>query len=104
MINYNFEDKYVLKCNGFVEIEKGDIMLIVGQSGAGKTTLLDILAGTWEVGECRGSILIGEDNRECIGDNEFRRQTIGTLHVEDKLIYYYKEFPAIDAIYYACYF
>eukprot|EP00494_Astrolonche_serrata_P005591 UN05607 len=79
-------------------------MLVVGHSGAGKTTLLDIIAGTWPVGKIEGSILIGKEERECIGDTQFRRQTIGTLHVEDELLYFYGECPTIETIYYASYF
>lgn len=76
-----------------LEIQKGDIQLLMGPSGSGKTTLLSILAGL--LTPTGGSVyLLGEEITRMSRSKltQFRRQHIGFIFQDSNL------FPAMTAI------
>jgi putative ABC transport system ATP-binding protein len=76
-----------------LEIQKGDIQLLMGPSGSGKTTLLSILAGL--LTPTAGSVyLLGEEITRMSRSKltQFRRQHIGFIFQDSNL------FPAMTAI------
>jgi putative ABC transport system ATP-binding protein len=76
-----------------LDIQKGDIQLLMGPSGSGKTTLLSILAGL--LTPTSGSVyLLGEEITQMSRTKltEFRRQHIGFIFQDSNL------FPAMTAI------
>ena len=61
-----------------LDIEKGEICVIVGQSGAGKTTLLNILGGMDNLAS--GRVVLDGNDISCYGEKElatYRRYDIG---------------------------
>ncbi len=61
-----------------LDIEKGEICVIVGQSGAGKTTLLNILGGMDNL--TSGRVVLDGNDISCYGEKElatYRRYDIG---------------------------
>lgn len=76
-----------------MEVQKGDIQLLMGPSGSGKTTLLSILAGL--LTPTRGRVyLLGEEITRLSRTKlaRFRRQHIGFIFQDFNL------FPALTAI------
>jgi len=77
-----------------VEIEKGELISIVGASGAGKTTLLQIL-GTLDVPD-QGSLLFNNTNLLTLNDRQlstFRNKHIGFIFQFHHLL---PEFTALE--------
>lgn len=62
-LNKNFVDKKVLKDIN-LQVEKGDIFMIIGESGVGKTTLIRCLCGleTYDSGKISFPTEEGDDN------------------------------------------
>ena len=61
-----------------LEIEKGEICVILGSSGSGKSTLLNMLGGLDHLDE--GEIIIGERNLSGYKNNkltEYRKEDVG---------------------------
>ena len=79
-----------------IEIEKGEIVSIVGASGAGKSTLLHIL-GTLDDSDA-GELLIKGENITSLNNNQiarFRNQNIGFVFQFHNLL---PEFSAMENI------
>ena len=79
-----------------LNVEKGEIISIVGASGAGKTTLLQII-GTLEKPD-RGSIIINNTNINALSEkklSEFRNSNIGFVFQFHHLL---PEFTALENI------
>ena len=79
-----------------IEIEKGEIVSIVGASGAGKSTLLHIL-GTLDDSDA-GKLFIKGDNITSLNSNQiarFRNQNIGFVFQFHNLL---PEFTALENI------
>jgi len=94
-INKSFGDLQVLK-NVSLEIEKGEIVSIVGASGAGKTTLLQII-GTLDKPDS-GLVKINETPVFGLSENalsKFRNQHIGFVFQFHQLL---PEFSAVENV------
>jgi putative ABC transport system ATP-binding protein len=60
-----------------IDIEKGEILSVVGSSGSGKSTLLNILGGLdWEYS---GDIIVDGKNIREYDQNYYRRYIVGTI-------------------------
>ena len=60
-----------------IDIEKGEILSVVGSSGSGKSTLLNILGGLdWEY---EGDIVVDGKNIREYDQNFYRRYIVGTI-------------------------
>lgn len=99
-INKHYEDLHVLK-NVSLQIQKGEIVSIVGPSGAGKTTLLQIL-GTLDVldkkDNASSSLLINETSIIDLKDAElskFRNLNLGFIFQFHQLL---PEFTALENV------
>ncbi|WP_353079532.1 ABC transporter ATP-binding protein [Flavobacterium sp.] len=99
-INKHYGDLHVLK-NVSLQIQKGEIVSIVGPSGAGKTTLLQIL-GTLDVldkkDNASSSLLINETSIIDLKDAElskFRNLNLGFIFQFHKLL---PEFTALENV------
>lgn len=99
-INKHYGDLHVLK-NVSLQIQKGEIVSIVGPSGAGKTTLLQIL-GTLDVLDKKenasSSLLINETSIIDLKDAElskFRNLNLGFIFQFHQLL---PEFTALENI------
>ena len=94
-INKSFGDLQVLKDVSF-QVQKGEIVSIVGASGAGKTTLLQII-GTLDQADS-GSIHINGDKIVKMSDSKlsaFRNEHIGFIFQFHQLL---AEFSALENI------
>lgn len=94
-IKKSYQDREVLKGVDF-EVQKGEIVAIVGDSGAGKSTLLHII-GTLEIPD-EGSIQIDNQNLNVLKGNkmaQFRNQHIGFVFQFHNLL---PEFNALENI------
>ena len=79
-----------------LQIEKGEVVSIVGPSGAGKTTLLQIM-GTLDTPDT-GSVLIGETDVTQLSQKEmarFRNQHLGFVFQFHQLL---PEFTALENV------
>lgn len=79
-----------------LQIEKGEVVSIVGPSGAGKTTLLQIM-GTLDTPDT-GSVLIGDTDVTQLGQKEmarFRNQHLGFVFQFHQLL---PEFTALENV------
>jgi lipoprotein-releasing system ATP-binding protein len=99
-INKHYGDLHVLK-NVSLQIQKGEIVSIVGPSGAGKTTLLQIL-GTLDVLDKKdntsNSLLINETSIIDLKDGElskFRNLNLGFIFQFHQLL---PEFTALENV------
>lgn len=99
-INKHYGDLHVLK-NVSLQIQKGEIVSIVGPSGAGKTTLLQIL-GTLDVLDKKdntsNSLLINETSIIDLNDAElskFRNLNLGFIFQFHQLL---PEFTALENV------
>jgi lipoprotein-releasing system ATP-binding protein len=99
-INKHYGDLHVLK-NVSLQIQKGEIVSIVGPSGAGKTTLLQIL-GTLDVldkkDNASSSLLINETSIIDLKDAElskFRNLNLGFIFQFHQLL---PEFTALENV------
>jgi lipoprotein-releasing system ATP-binding protein len=99
-INKHYGDLHVLK-NVSLQIQKGEIVSIVGSSGAGKTTLLQIL-GTLDVLDKKdntsSSLLINETSIIDLKDTElskFRNLNLGFIFQFHQLL---PEFTALENV------
>lgn len=99
-INKHYGDLHVLK-NVSLQIQKGEIVSIVGHSGAGKTTLLQIL-GTLDVldkkDNASSSLLINETSIIDLKDAElskFRNLNLGFIFQFHQLL---PEFTALENV------
>jgi lipoprotein-releasing system ATP-binding protein len=99
-INKHYGDLHVLK-NVSLQIQKGEIVSIVGPSGAGKTTLLQIL-GTLDVldkkDNASSSLLINENSIIDLKDAElskFRNLNLGFIFQFHQLL---PEFTALENV------
>ena len=99
-INKHYGDLHVLK-NVSLQIQKGEIVSIVGPSGAGKTTLLQIL-GTLDVldkkDNASSSLLINETSIIDLKDGElskFRNLNLGFIFQFHQLL---PEFTALENV------
>ena len=99
-INKHYGDLHVLK-NVSLQIQKGEIVSIVGPSGAGKTTLLQIL-GTLDVLDKKdntsSSLLINETSIIDLKDTElskFRNLNLGFIFQFHQLL---PEFTALENV------
>ena len=77
--SYGKKDAAINVLNGLsLEIEKGEICVLLGPSGSGKSTLLNIIGG---IDSCdRGDILINGKKRNTMNEKElteYRRQYLG---------------------------
>jgi putative ABC transport system ATP-binding protein len=75
-----------------LELERGEIVLVMGPSGSGKTTLLSMLGGLLRVSE--GEIWIDGTNIAALGERElplFRARTFGFIFQDFNLV------PALSA-------
>ena len=77
--SYGKKDAAINVLNGLsLEIEKGEICVLLGPSGSGKSTLLNIIGG---IDSCdRGDILINGKKRNTMNEKElteYRRQNLG---------------------------
>lgn len=60
-----------------IDIEKGEVLSVVGSSGSGKSTLLNILGGLdWEY---KGDIIVDGKNIREYDQNYYRRYIVGTI-------------------------
>lgn len=94
-IKKSYQDREVLKGVDF-EVQKGEIVAIVGDSGAGKSTLLHII-GTLEIPD-EGSIQIDNQNLRVLKGTQmaqFRNQHIGFVFQFHNLL---PEFNALENI------
>ena len=94
-IHKSFEGLEVLK-GGSLNINKGEIVSIIGASGAGKSTLLQIL-GTLTKSD-KGSIQIYNQNIQKFNSKDlskFRNQEIGFIFQEHQLL---PEFSALENV------
>ncbi len=94
-IKKTFGDVEVLK-GVDIEVEKGQIVSIVGSSGAGKTTLLQIL-GTL-LNADTGTVIIDNTNTSSLNDKQlskFRNQKIGFVFQFHHLL---PEFSALENV------
>lgn len=67
-----------------LNIEKGELVSIVGSSGSGKSTILNILGGLdWDY---EGDIVIDGKNIREYNPNEYRRYVVGTVFQQFYLI------------------
>ena len=67
-----------------INIEKGELVSIVGSSGSGKSTILNILGGLdWDY---EGKIIIDGKNIREYNHNEYRRYVVGTVFQQFYLI------------------
>lgn len=67
-----------------INIEKGELVSIVGSSGSGKSTILNILGGLdWDY---EGKIIIDGKNIREYNPNEYRRYVVGTVFQQFYLI------------------
>ena len=90
-----FDNLEVLKGVSF-EVEKGEMVAIVGHSGAGKTTMLQII-GTLDKPNS-GSIIIGGQDISQLSEKElshFRNQEIGFIFQFHQLL---PEFTALENV------
>ncbi len=95
-LNKHFGDLQVLK-NISLEINKGEIVAIVGASGAGKTTLLQIL-GTLEKSDQNSNLIINNQNISLLKDKElsrFRNLNLGFVFQFHQLL---PEFTALENV------
>ena len=95
-IHKSFGDLEVLK-GVDLEIEKGEIVAIVGPSGAGKTTLLQIL-GTLDRATESNSLMINEVDVTRLNDkalSRFRNKNIGFIFQFHQLL---PEFTALENV------
>lgn len=94
-IHKSFDTLEVLK-GVSLQVEKGEIVSIVGPSGAGKTTLLQIL-GTLDLPN-RGTVKVDGSELGKLNDNElavFRNRVIGFIFQFHQLL---PEFSAIENV------
>ena len=94
-IHKSYGDVEVLKGIN-IDIQKGEIVSIVGKSGAGKTTLLQII-GTL-LRPDRGSVIIGETEVTKLSErnlSKFRNQNLGFVFQNHQLL---PEFTAIENV------
>ena len=92
-ISHTYKDLQVLK-DVSLEVQKGEVVSIVGSSGAGKTTLLQIL-GTLEI-PTSGKVEIGGINPFELSKKKlaaFRNQYIGFIFQFHQLL---PEFTALE--------
>ena len=81
-IGYAIKNHQILS-NVTGNVEKGQVLAIMGPSGSGKSTLLDILAKKRKAGVVQGTLTFdGNDN---IGENEFKSMS-GFVDQEDTFI------------------
>ena len=95
-IHKSFGDLEVLK-GVDLEIEKGEIVAIVGPSGAGKTTLLQIL-GTLDRATQSNSLMINDVEVTRLNDkalSKFRNENIGFIFQFHQLL---PEFTALENV------
>jgi len=81
----NVQKKYIVGAGDFwalngisLQIEKGELVAIVGKSGSGKSTLLNILGGIDT--PTAGTVIVGGESLREMSENKlchFRRKTIG---------------------------
>ena len=86
-VNKGFENEKVILNHINFQIQKGEMVAIMGKSGAGKSTLLKILAGLEEYDEgkyyCDGHLIKQMSDKRMA---EFRNQNIGIVLQEFALI------------------
>lgn len=94
-INKSFGKLEILKDISF-NVEKGEIVSIVGRSGAGKTTLLQIIATLLK--QDSGKIIINNTDLSTLNDkklSKYRNQNIGIIFQFHNLL---PEFTALENI------
>ena len=94
-IHKSFGDLEVLKGVN-LEVQKGEVVAIVGKSGAGKTTLLQII-GTLDRPTC-GQVLIDNTDVFALNDSQlaaFRNKHIGFIFQFHQLL---PEFTALENV------
>jgi len=94
-IHKSFGDLEVLKCVN-LNVEKGEIVAIVGKSGAGKTTLLQLI-GTLDR-PTSGKVLIDDTDVFALNDTQlaaFRNRHIGFIFQFHQLL---PEFTALENV------
>ena len=80
-VNFNYQTnkrKSAVFKNMSFYIEKGDVVLLLGESGSGKSTLINLICRLYDLDDCvhtdNGEILINNQNIQDIRIKELRKQ------------------------------
>ncbi|MBS1121037.1 MAG: Ribose transport system, ATP-binding protein RbsA, partial [Deltaproteobacteria bacterium] len=69
-----------------LEIERGEVLGLIGENGAGKSTLIKILGGVYEAGSYRGEVVVSGRAQAFRTTRDARRAGIAVVHQELSLV------------------